>query len=251
MGKEKIKTKRRMTALKEIIDPTLAEFSVRLAAAVAQSGHRRFALAKRIQKETGIPAGTFVAHCRGDRIPKSTRLRQYAAKYAGILGVDPKFLLADMDALTINQLTQELDISTDNSTKISHIPIAVPKRGAAVSDMNSLPLPQQLVTDEAAFCYQIPDGDFGMVGEHYTLVPGTFVVCYPYPREDIQPGQMVLCQPKGFMRPTIRLLKAQAAVSMVKSYSLISPNPLFLPIDINAVKNCKILARVAFAVYRL
>lgn len=224
-------------------------FSERLTIAVKLLGLSTEGAAKIVEAETSISARRFASHCRGERTPMLRDIDFHAQEYGRVLRVSKQWLLSGYAASGINQLTQNVTEPSSQGDGLRRMPILAPFENdkeirPGIRNM-SLPFPIDLEAGLNCSAWRVPEGDVSMMGEGYNLTPGTFVIVDP--DQDIMPGQIVCCKPKGFSDWIVRILKSNLPYSKSKSFELVSPSPFFTPIKVRRA-DCTLRGRVRYII---
>lgn len=231
----------------------LKQFSARLQDAGTSLGLSIRQVAALVEKGGAITNRTAYAHLRGDRVPAYGSVHEYADAYASALGVERDWLLYGKTTSVINHVARSPNGDTSQLTPFRRIPLGVTSQhgDAGLRAMTHVPFPSELSNADDAFIWRIPEGDYSMVGDERKLSPGTFLVVEPVNTDEICPGHVILCRPKGFADFIVRMVKAIGPLGVAKRFELISANPLFDPIKVSSIGNCEMGGRAVFYINQL
>jgi hypothetical protein len=209
---------------------------------------------RRVQETLDIKIRTFDSHRLAQRAPSRDQMR----KYADFFGVSLEWLENGVGSKwdhtkqsRINQLTRDY-VENPSQNGAVRIILSVSEHNTPRVAGMAVALPEGLCASPRAQAWQIPLGDFSMIGgEHASLPPGTWVIADP--ERDITPGSLILCRPDGFSDWCIRRYSADVPYKAAKKYTLLSANPSlgFEAIVVRRKSSCEVLGRVVYSVFEL
>lgn len=141
----------------------------------------------------------------------------------------------------IYQLTskaQDFDINASQSVPLRRIPVLsgdsfasfiAGERDALMAGRTVI-IPEHLNASADAWCWVIPKDDETMVGPGGNFPPGTELVLDP--RQDVQPGKLMVIRPKGAQFWLFRRYAAGLPFSAAKEFTLEALNPSVEPIRV-------------------